>query len=115
MIRVAVGCYSQPIGHAPDAHGKGVLILEIDLASGEATTTVEYAAIANPAFLQPHPTLPVLYVVSELWASAPGTVNSLRFTEGWAELVSRTELPTGGHIPSYVCVRRRLPAAVQLR
>ena len=103
-VRLAVGCYSQPIGHAPDAHGKGVQILELDLGSREARTAFEYGAIANPAFLQPHPTLPVLYVVSELWASAPGTVNSLRFTEGWTELVSRSELPTGGHIPSYVSV-----------
>ena len=36
-FRLAVGCYSEPVGHAPTAHGTGVAIVEIDLVSGEAT------------------------------------------------------------------------------
>jgi 6-phosphogluconolactonase len=103
-LQLAVGCYSEVIGHAPNARGAGVQILEIDLSSAAATTAFQYEAIANPAFLQPHPTMPVLYVVSEVYGGRPGAVNALRFTAGWTELVSRTELLSQGVIPSYVSV-----------
>jgi len=103
-VRVAVGCYSEPVGHAPTAHGRGVAIVDLDLVSREATTTFEYAAIANPAFLQPHPTLPVLYVLSEVWTGEPGSVTALRFGPGWTEPVTRTDLPSGGQVAAYVSV-----------
>lgn len=103
-LRLAVGCYSEPVPHAPSAHGKGVELLEVDLAGGAARSTVDYDVVPNPAFLAPHPTLPVLYVLSEVWTGAPGTVSALRFTDDWAELLSRTELPSGGLVPSYVSV-----------
>jgi 6-phosphogluconolactonase len=104
LLSLAVGSYSEPVPHAPSAHGKGVQVIGLDLAGGTATTLLEYGALPNPAFVQPHPTLPVLYVISEVWTGAPGTVSAMRFSDDWAELVSRTELPTGGFVPSYVSV-----------
>ena len=103
-LRVAVGCYTDPVPHAPTANGKGVQVLELDLAGASATTVFEYGTVSNPAFVQPHPTLPVLYVVSELWTGAKGTVSALRFSDDWSALLSRTELPSAGYMPSYACV-----------
>ncbi|HEY8728616.1 MAG TPA: hypothetical protein VIL94_03465, partial [Acidothermaceae bacterium] len=50
-VLVFVGSYTQPLGHAPHAHGAGVTVLEVDVDSGVAQTLSEYGEIANPGYL----------------------------------------------------------------
>jgi 6-phosphogluconolactonase len=100
---VCVGCYSQPVPHALEAHGDGLQILDIELSTGLATPLLEYGSLANPAFVCAHPSLPVVYVLSEVW-TGPGTVCSLRLTPDRRTLLGRADLPSYGDMPAYASV-----------
>lgn len=100
---LCVGSYSEPVSHSRTAHGRELQILEVDLSTGEQVVRFQSEGLVNPAFVAVHPSLPVLYAVSESW-TAPGLVTSLRFDDDFTRLTDRRELPTGGHVPSYVSV-----------
>src|SRR4051794_37111061 len=102
-ILLCTGSYSEPVPHAPTAHGKGVQILELDPESGDAVTVLEFGDVVNPAFVAVHPSLPVLYLMSERWA-APGFVAAVRLSPDFRSVVSMTQLATGGDTPSYAAV-----------
>ncbi len=98
---VAVGSYTEQVGHAPGACGAGLTVLDVDPAAGTANARSCYSQIRNPAYLCAHPTRPVLYVVSEIYDGA-GAVSSVEFTPDFSQVVRRTQLPSGGTVPSYV-------------
>lgn len=100
---LCVGSYSEPVSHSRTAHGRELQILHVDLSTGGQQVRFQSQGLVNPAFVAVHPTLPVVYAVSESW-TAPGLVTSLRFTDDFARLAERRELPTGGQVPSYVSV-----------
>jgi 6-phosphogluconolactonase len=102
-ILVCTGSYSEPVPHAPTAHGKGLQFLEVDTATGDAVTVLEYDAVVNPAFVAVHPSMPVLYLMSESW-TAPGSVAAVRFSADFRSVESMTQLATGGDVPSYTAV-----------
>jgi 6-phosphogluconolactonase len=103
-VLVFVGSYSQPVPHAPHATGAGLSILEVELATGGVRTRFEDRSIPNPAYLCVDATRRLVYAVSELWDGNEGLVSALEFDAEFRSVVSRTELPTGGPIPSYVSV-----------
>jgi hypothetical protein len=50
-IQVVVGSYSQPLPPAPNAHGAGVTVLDIDFTTGTARTRCQDSSMPNPAYL----------------------------------------------------------------
>jgi 6-phosphogluconolactonase len=98
---VAVGSYTEHVGHAPGACGAGVTLFDVDPDAGTVGVRSCYSQIRNPAYLCAHPTLPVLYVVSEIYDGA-GELSSLEFTPDFSQVVRRTDLPSGGTVPAYV-------------
>jgi 6-phosphogluconolactonase len=99
-VLVFVGSYTQPLGHAPHAHGAGVTVLEVDVDSGVAQTLSEYGEIANPGYLCVDVDRHIVYVVSEL--GTEGTLSALRYDEGFRTLIDRSVVDTGGTVASYV-------------
>jgi 6-phosphogluconolactonase len=102
-VRVLVGSYTTPVPHSPGAHGSGIQMLEIDLSTGITTTPFECREVPNPAFLTVHPTLPVVYALSERWDFA-GAVHMLRLGADGRSVHSHREFPSGGIVPSYASV-----------
>jgi 6-phosphogluconolactonase len=102
-VRLLVGSYTNPVPHSPGAHGDGIQMLELDLSTGITTTSFECRAVPNPAFLTVHPTLPVVYAVSERWDVA-GAVHVLRLGPDGRSVQSHNEFPSGGMVPSYASV-----------
>lgn len=90
---------------ASEAPGIQAFVLD----AGGFSRCGEFAGIANPSFVALHPTLDVLYVVSETGEAADGasgTVHALRF-ERLGEGVRFSALghqPTGGDHPCHVAV-----------
>ena len=103
-VLVFVGSYSQPVPHAPAAKGAGLSIFEVDLATGRARTRFEDGSIRNPAYLCVDGARRLVYAVSELHDGSEGVVTALEFDDQYASVLSRSELPTGGQIPSYVSI-----------
>ncbi len=69
----------------------------------------EFTGIANPSFLTKHPTLDVLYAVSETGATsdgAPGSVHALRVERvaGEVRFTPQGSHPTGGDHPCHAAV-----------
>src|SRR4051794_5897907 len=100
---VATGCYSEPVPHAPAAHGEGVQIRDANRPTGAATVLATAGELVNPAFLIRHPSLPVLYVGSESWTAA-GAVSSLIFSPDFTTILASVTLPSGGDQPCYLTV-----------
>ncbi len=100
---LGVGSYSDPVPHGPQAHGRGLEILDLDQDSGDAIVLFTSADLVNPGFFIRHPSLPVVYVGSESWTAA-GTVTSLRFSPDFRTLLATETLPSGGDLPCYLSV-----------
>jgi len=88
---------------------EGVYVSRFDTATGTLTKPVLAGAAKNPSFLAMHPTLPVVYAVSEI-AGADGkpTGGILSFTidERTGMLTKKNEQPSGGPGPCHVSVDR---------
>lgn len=90
--RLFVGSYTSPLPHAPEAQGRGIYGLSLDLETGQLSPAHLLAELAQPSFLAAHPRLPVLYAVSEAQSGQlsaeelepGGAVQQLgqRFTQG---------------------------------
>ena len=99
-VLVFVGSYTQALGHAPQAHGDGVTVLDVDVDSGIAHVLAQAQGIANPGYVCVDAARHVVYTVSEL--GTEGTLNALRFDEGFRILLDRSFAGTGGTVASYV-------------
>ncbi|WP_161883172.1 lactonase family protein [Deinococcus alpinitundrae] len=64
--RFFVGSYTHPLPHAPQAQGRGVYGLSLDPETGQLSPAQLLAELPQPSFLAAHPSLPVLYAVSEV-------------------------------------------------
>jgi 6-phosphogluconolactonase len=88
---------------------EGVYVARFDTEKGALSPPVLATTAKNPAFLAFHPTLPVLYAVSET-AGADGkpTGGILSFTidEPSGTLTKKNEQPSGGAGPCHVSVDR---------
>jgi 6-phosphogluconolactonase len=101
---VVVGSYSQAVPHAPDAHGAGLTVYDIDLTSGTSRIRFQDGAIANPAYLCIDQRNRIAYVLSEVADGSEGTVTALQFDRNYESVVRRSELRTGGTTPAYVSI-----------
>jgi hypothetical protein len=103
-VLVVVGSYSQAVPHAPDAHGAGLTVSDIDLTTGTSRIRFQDGAIANPAYLCIDQRNRIAYVLSEVADGSEGTITALQFDRNYDSVVSRSELPTGGTTPAYVSI-----------
>ena len=91
------------------AKSEGIYVSRFDSVTGKLTAPVLAAAAKNPSFLAVHPTLPVMYAVSEV-ANADGkptgAVISLAIDEATGTLAAKNHQSSGGGGPCHVSVDR---------
>ena len=90
-----IGCYTRESGGT----GEGVTAVERDPHTGALTPIGPIATTTSPSFLAAHPTLPVLYAVSEV---PFGAVSAWRITPTAAEPLAGGD--TGGDSPCHLAV-----------
>ena len=91
------------------ANSEGIYVSRFDATTGKLTVPVLAAAVKNPSFLTLHPTLPVLYAVSEVAdanGKPTGAVLSLAIDETTGTLTSKNHQSSGGGGPCHVSVDR---------
>jgi 6-phosphogluconolactonase len=84
-------------------------VSRFDAATGKLTAPVLAAAAKNPSFLAVHPTLPVLYAVSEVAdadGKPTGAVLSFAIDEATGTLTAKNHQSSGGGGPCHVSVDR---------
>ncbi|MEI6240233.1 MAG: lactonase family protein [Planctomycetia bacterium] len=88
---------------------EGVYIARFDTDTGTLTKPVLAAAVKNPSFLALHPTLPMLYAVSEIADAAgkpTGGILAFAIDERTGTLTKKNEQPSGGAGPCHVSIDR---------
>jgi 6-phosphogluconolactonase len=91
------------------ANSEGIYVSRFDTATGQLNKPVLAAKAKNPSFLALHPTLPVMYAVSEVAdANGPpaGAVLSFAIDEVNGTLTPMNHQPSGGKGPCHVSVDR---------
>ena len=91
------------------ANSEGIYVSRFDAATGKLTAPVLAAAVKNPSFLALHPTLPVMYAVSEVAdadGKPTGAVLSLAIDEATGTLAKKNHQASGGGGPCHVSVDR---------
>ena len=91
------------------AKSEGIYVSRFDAATGQLTAPVLAAAAKNPSFLALHPTLPVMYAVSEVAdanGKPMGAVLSFTIDEANGTLTAKNHQPSGGKGPCHVSVDR---------
>jgi 6-phosphogluconolactonase len=91
------------------ANSEGLYVSRLDAATGKLTEPVVAAAAKSPSFLAVHPTLPVLYAVSEVGETdgkPTGAVCSFAIDETTGKLTLKNHQPSGGAGPCHVSVDR---------
>jgi len=91
------------------ANSDGIYVSRFDAATGKLTVPVLAAAVKNPSFLAVHPTLPVMYAVSEVAdanGKPTGAVLSFTIDEATGTLTSKNHQSSGGGGPCHVSVDR---------
>lgn len=91
------------------AKSEGIYVSRFDAATGKLTAPVLAAAAKNPSFLAVHPTLPVLYAVSEVAdadGKPTGAVLSFAIDEATGTLTAKNHQSSGGGGPCHVSVDR---------
>ncbi len=100
--RIAVGSYTH-------ATAVGIRVIDLDDDGMRERTRIE--GVAHASFLVHHPTLPVLYSVSETVASSDGVagaVVALRFDEEWQKQpVELGRVPSRGDAPCHLAIDRQ--------
>lgn len=91
------------------ANSEGIYVSRFESGTGKLTAPVLAAAVKNPSFLAVHPTLPVMYAVSEV-ADADGkpmgAVLAFAIDETTGTLAPRSLQYSGGGGPCHVSVDR---------
>ncbi|NBW97485.1 MAG: lactonase family protein [Planctomycetia bacterium] len=91
------------------AGSEGIYVSRFDDASGTLTPPVLAAKVKNPGFLAFHPSLPVVYAVSEVAdhdGKPTGGILSFSIDDRTGALTKKTEQPSGGAGPCHVSVDR---------
>lgn len=99
-LRFFAGSYTSALPHAPNAEGRGISSLNLEVERELLTAPHLAAEVAQPSFLAAHPRLPVLYAISEL---DEGQVSAYRTQpDGSLRLLNRRS--TQGASPAHVSV-----------
>ena len=88
---------------------EGVYVARFDTERGTLSSPVLATTARNPSFLAFHPTLPVLYAVSEITGpdgKPSGGILSFAVDERTGTLAKKNEQPSGGPGPCHVSVDR---------
>lgn len=91
------------------AGSEGIYLSRFDDASGTLTPPVLAAQAKNPGFLAMHPSLPLLYAVSEVAdheGKPTGGILSFTIDDRTGMLTKKNEQPSGGTGPCHVSVDR---------
>jgi|688.fasta_scaffold24296_4 6-phosphogluconolactonase len=91
------------------AKSEGIYVSRFDTATGKLSAPVLAAAAQNPSFLALHPTLPVLYAVSEVAETdgkPTGEILSFAIDEQTGRLTQKSRRPSGGTSPCHLSVDR---------
>jgi 6-phosphogluconolactonase len=91
------------------ANSEGIYVSRFDAATGKLTAPVLAAAAKNPSFVALHPTLPVMYAVSEVAdadGKPTGAVLALAIDEATGTLSKKNHQSSGGGGPCHVSVDR---------
>lgn len=91
------------------ANSEGIYVSRFDAAEGKLTPPVLAAVAKNPSFLAVHPTLPVLYAVSEVAdanGKPTGAVLAFAIDEATGKLTPKNHQSSGGKGPCHVSVDR---------
>ena len=100
-VLVFVGSYTQPLGHAPRAHGAGVTVLDVD-----STPACAHGLVQAHGDCRTRDTCASMRLGTSSMPSAElgteGTLSALRFDEEFRTLIDRSFAGTGGTVASYV-------------
>ena len=91
------------------ANSEGIYVSRFDATTGKLTAPALAAAVKNPSFLAVHPTLPVMYAVSEVAdadGKPTGAVLALAIDEATGTLTAKNHQSSGGGGPCHVSVDR---------
>ena len=94
-------------GAAGRPKSEGIYVSRFDTATGRLTTPVLASVAKNPSFVALHPTLPMLYAVSEVSDAdgrPMGAVIAFAIDETTGKLTRRNHQPSGGKGPCHVSV-----------
>lgn len=83
-----VGSYTQPMGHVPDAKGRGIYTATLNSTSGALNIRSDVAPVENPSYMAWDAQSELLFAVSES-ASGPSHLSSYRLGEQGLSLVDR--------------------------
>jgi len=98
------GCYT---GKPP--RGEGIYVSRYAASSGDLSPAELAGTVKNPSFLAIHPTLPVLYAVSEiadLDGKPTGGITSFAIDETTGRLTEQSVQPSGGKGPCHLSIDR---------
>lgn len=96
------GCYT---GKPP--RGEGISVARYDDTSGKFSQVTLACKVRNPSFLALHPTLPVLFAVSEITdlnGKPTGGITSFIINEATGKLSQQSEQPSGGRGPCHLTI-----------
>ena len=91
------------------ANSEGIYVSRFDATTGKLTAPVLAAAVKNPSFLAVHPTLPVMYAVSEVAdadGKPTGAVLALALDDATGTLTAKNHQSSGGGGPCHVSIDR---------
>ena len=91
------------------AKSEGIYVARFDAATGKFSAPVLAGQAQNPSFLALHPTLPVLYAVSEVadtGGKPTGEIISFAIDEETGRLTLKNRQPSGGTSPCHLSVDR---------
>mmetsp|Transcript_40724 Transcript_40724/g.68179 ORF Transcript_40724/g.68179 Transcript_40724/m.68179 type:complete len:402 (-) Transcript_40724:168-1373(-) len=97
---IVVGTYTAPLGHAPNAHGKGLLVMRMDRVTGELEHVATNSTVEHPSFLCYSPRFGSIYAISEV--SVDATVHSFGLEADSGQLVHWNSALTHGATAAHV-------------
>ena len=103
---VFVGCLNRETPGFPSARGTGIRGFDFDERTGRLTAVSDTLGIDNPTYIAIHPTLPLLYAVSEVWGWNEGTVSAYRIHASSGELRYINKQPTLGSLTTHANLDR---------
>jgi len=96
-MRIYIGGFTGPAS-------KGIYQSTLDPATGELSPAALAAEVDSPSYIGLHPTLKILYAVSETYGPSGGTITSFSIDSATGNLRKTSEQSTGGAGPCYVSV-----------
>ncbi len=111
-MKLYVGTYTRPAPYLADTNGKGLYVLDYDVASGSVSMVQEVAGIENPSYLCLAPDGRSLHAIWEVLEWPEGLVSSYAVDPASGELSYLGVQGSRGTVTCYAMVDSRSRAAV---